>query len=412
VGSRGTGLPSASLPSQASSRRPVSISLSIKHAILRPSTEWNRGSLLRRRLAVAARFNDDGGMIAAGARCESGGGRLLPDGRNRLILGDCLGVATSLPPGSLSFIYLDPPFGTGRRQPFRLGLGRSEPPMQDGADPARWWETWGERLRRIALLLRPGGVLVVHLDSRLAPRVRLGLEGILGAKSFLNEIVWHYRSGGVARDRFPSKHDTLLVHRVGEGHTFHPLKEKRYLAHRAARPGVEEHRDERGWYRFARVDDVWEIPILSAEARERTGYPTQKPEALVTRLLQAFTDPGDLVGDFTCGSGTLPAVAQRLDRAWIGCDIDPRAVVGTCGRLARVLSAELCARWNGAGVASRRTDLERRLMRWRKKPECWGLSAEEVTALSSPDLRGRGFRIERSVEAHKENARTPFGRKR
>ena len=319
---------------------------------------------------------------------------LVAGGRSRIILGDCIDVSSRLPAACQAFIYIDPPFGTGRSQPFRFGLGKRERPFRDHADPDAWWLHWEPRLVALIRVLRPGGILVVHLDPRLAPRVRLALDDRLGRRSFLNEIVWHYRSGGIARDRFPGKHDTLLVYRRGEGHLFHPQIEKRYLAHRLMRNGVEEFRDDRGWYRYATVDDVWQIPFLPADSMERLGYPTQKPEALVERLLLAFTDAGDAVADFTCGSGTLPAVAQRLGRMWIAVDQDPRAIACTAGRIARILSPSLNQLWRRAGIKGRRQDLGERLARLRERPATWGLAEEEIRLLSDEDVTGGAFQIE------------------
>ncbi|MFB3907203.1 MAG: site-specific DNA-methyltransferase [Candidatus Eisenbacteria bacterium] len=299
---------------------------------------------------------------------------------NVLLHAEFLQACESVERGSLALLYVDPPFGTGRAQRFRFGLGRVESPLQDGSNRGKWLECWIPRLERGIEALRPGGILVVHLDPRLAPFVRVSLEERLGPAAFLNEIVWHYRSGGVARDRFAWKHDTLLVWRNGPAHTFHAFREKRYLAHRANRRGVEEHRDRRGWYRYAWADDVWEIPFLPADSSERLGYPMQKPEALAVRLIEAFTDEGDRVADWTCGSGTLAAAAHRSRRAWTVADLDPRAVVCTAGRLVRILSPALATRWRAASVAERKADLSRRLARYRLHPDGWGLAEEERQA--------------------------------
>ncbi len=303
---------------------------------------------------------------------------LLADGRDVLVEGDCLEVARDLvPPGSLALVYADPPFGTGRPQSYRFGMEACEPPFEDRGNPAAWLGYWTPRLEAMVSSLRPGGILVVHLDPRRAPRVRLLLDERLGRPNFLNEIVWHYRSGGVARDRLARQHDTHLVYRTAPGHTFHRTTEKRYLAHRAYRPGVSEDRDARGWFRYARMDDVWEIPFLPADSRERLGYPTQKPEALLARLLDLFTEPGDRIADFACGSGTTAAAASRMMRPWLACDLDPRAVACTAGRIARLRSPELAAAWNAKGIDGRRRDLAERFRRMREDPASWGMSCAE-----------------------------------
>ncbi len=318
-----------------------------------------------------------------------------------LVEGDCGEVAGRMvAPGSAALAYMDPPFGTGRAQPYLFGMGKQERPYPDPADPVRWMEEWTPRIEAVIGTLRPGGILVLHLDPRLAPRARVMLEDppLASRVRFLNEIIWHYRTGGVARDRFAAKHDTLIVYRRdGAKTTFHALTERRYLAHRANRPGVEEHRDGRGWYRYARIDDVWEIPFLPADSRERVGYPTQKPEALVERLVLAFTEVGDLVVDFTCGSGTCPAVAARTARRWIASDLDARAIASTAARLARLRSADLALAWDHAGIEGRRGDLRERIARMRGDPESYGLTPEEAVAAS--------IRIQRAPAAAVEGGR-------
>jgi DNA modification methylase len=316
------------------------------------------------------------------------------DGRDVLLLGDCLSTAHAIPDRSLAFVYLDPPFATGRAQPYRAGLGSRESPLADRGGSGRWWLVWEPRIDAMLRALRPGGIFVLHLDPRTAPHARVALDAKIGPAHFLNEVVWHYRSGGVPRDRFAAKHDTLLVYRNGEGHTFRRLTQKRYLAHRAMRPGVEEFCDEEGWFRHVSMDDVWEIGHIAPDARERLGYPTQKPESLLERLLLAFTIEGDLVADLACGSGTLPAVARRLGRRWVAGDHDPRAIVCTVGRLARGIAPTLSDAWDRAGVDARRNDFAHRLDRWRSAPCEWGLVREEREALDAADARAPGIRIE------------------
>lgn len=169
-------------------------------------------------------------------------------------------------------------------------------------------------------MLRPGGVCFLHLDWRRVHRAKLFLDEIFGAEGFLNEIVWHYATGGIPGKWFARKHDTILFYANGLGHTFHRLKTKKYLAHKMSRRGVPEHRDARGWYRYRYLDDVWEIPWLTQDSKERTGYPTQKPLALLERMLEATTNPGDRVADFCCGSGTTAVAARKLGRRWIAGD--------------------------------------------------------------------------------------------
>ena len=241
---------------------------------------------------------------------------------DRLIRCDAVGLAKELPDGCCDLIYLDPPFGAGRS---RSGLkGRNgrhgvqgEKAYSDPAGMAAWLP---DLLRESRRILRRGGALFLHLDYRQAHNARLRLDDLYGKDNFLNEIIWHYATGGIPRDRFSRKHDTILYYRNGPGHTFHRLKEKKYLKHRMCRSGVEEFQDAGGWYRFRSLDDVWEIPWLTQDAKERTGYPTQKPLALLRRIIESASNPGDRVADFCCGSGTSAVAARSLGRRWIACD--------------------------------------------------------------------------------------------
>jgi len=283
-----------------------------------------------------------------------------------LVRADGLALARALPEGCCDLVYLDPPFGSGvsrrtlKGRGGRFGLGEDVAFADPSPRPLRsvssgpivrglgglgqpvvpeagvaggrvapeggvcpWLAALLEETRRV---LRPGGALFLHLDYRSVHHARLLLDRLFGADNLLNEIIWHYATGGIPARSFARKHDTILYYRNGPGHTFHRLQEVKRLAHRVNRAGVEEHRDERGWYRYRYLDDVWEIPWLTQDAKERTGYPTQKPLALLERILRAATDPGMRVADFCCGSGTTAVAAAALGRRWIACDQSDLAI--------------------------------------------------------------------------------------
>jgi hypothetical protein len=194
-----------------------------------------------------------------------------------------------------------------------------------------------ERLLLLHDLLAPEASLFLHCDYRTAPSLRLLLDEVFGRDRFLGDIVWHYTGGGRARRWFSRKHDRILHYALSDHWTFTldavrvPYKPdsgyaksgivsaagRRYLPHPDGTP----------------VDDVWDIPMINPLARERTGYPTQKPELLLERILLAASRPGDLVADIFCGSGVLPAVAERLGRKWLAADSSPLAVHTTRKRL-------------------------------------------------------------------------------
>jgi site-specific DNA-methyltransferase (adenine-specific)/adenine-specific DNA-methyltransferase len=261
---------------------------------------------------------------------------------NRLILGDAEAAASLLVTGSVDLIYADPPFFTGRRQRHQ-GNGTSfEDVWQDGVDGYLSWlrPLLGEFRRLLALT----GTLYVHLDWHAVHYAKVELDRVFGGDHFVNEVIWHYGLGAArSRSHFLRKHDTLLVYRRGTLPTFNVLRG----AVTPAMAAKYRHRDERGHYMHSRgrryylkggkpLDSVWDIPTLAATSRERLGYPTQKPEALLERVVAASSNPGDLVLDLFCGSGTAPAVAQRFGRRWIAADCSTTAVEVTRSRLRRL----------------------------------------------------------------------------
>jgi site-specific DNA-methyltransferase (adenine-specific) len=265
--------------------------------------------------------------------------------QGRLIHGDAAAVAALLSDGSVDLIYADPPFFTGRRRRHQGNGASFDDAWPDGLDGYLAWlrPLLGEFRR----LLTARGTLYLHLDWHAVHYVKVELDRVFGADHFLNEVVWHYGLGAArSRTHFLRKHDTLLVYRRGARPTFNVLRG----AVTPAMAAKYRHVDERGRYMRSRgrryylkggkpLDTVWQIPTLAATSRERLGYPTQKPEALLERIIAASSNPGDIVLDLFCGSGTTPAVAQRLGRRWIAGDSSRTAVDLTAARLRGILAA-------------------------------------------------------------------------
>jgi len=256
-----------------------------------------------------------------------------------IVLGDNLDVMPSFPDGAFRMIYLDPPFNTGRERTARrlrtvaasdgdrTGFGgrryRSEP-LESSSYRDRFDDYLGflePRLREARRLLDPEGTLYLHLDYREAHYVKLLCDEIYGRDCFLNEIIWAYDYGAKPRRRWPAKHDTILVYvRDPEGYLFDAEEVERepYMA-----PGlVTPEKAARGKL----PTDVWWHTIVPTSGRERTGYPTQKPEGLLRRMVLASSRPGDRVADFFAGSGTLGAVAAATGRRYVLVDANPEAV--------------------------------------------------------------------------------------
>jgi site-specific DNA-methyltransferase (adenine-specific) len=247
-----------------------------------------------------------------------------------LLEGDALQAADCLPSGIFDLIYVDPPFFSGRRRAGRGTIGFSDA----WGDDIDRYEAWLlARLARMRELLAASGSLLVHLDWHAVHTVKVALDRLFGRKQFVNEIIWSYRTGGTSGRWLARKHDTLLFYARSRDYKFRPLRERSYLSHHYGFGNVQIYRDERGPYRWARMRDVWEIPALRGNMPERVDFPTQKPLALLSRIVKMVTDPGDLVGDPMCGSGTTLVAAAQLERRAIGIDICREALELAAARL-------------------------------------------------------------------------------
>jgi len=237
----------------------------------------------------------------------------------------------SLDDGCCDLIYVDPPFLTQRR----LGRAQSPESFEDTwqGGPQGYLDFLAPRLAQCHRLLPTSGTLYVHLDYRVSHHVRVQLESLFGAENFLNEIIWHYRTGGVAKRWFGRKHDTILVYaKARSQHTFHVQRGGRFRTQglnldELGRP-YKNTKSGRLYFDAAGpiLTDVWDVPFLSTVSKERTGWPTQKPLALLERIIRASSNPGDTVADFFAGSGTTLVAARRLGRGVFGCDLSPEAV--------------------------------------------------------------------------------------
>jgi site-specific DNA-methyltransferase (adenine-specific) len=190
------------------------------------------------------------------------------------------------------------------------------------------------RLLEMHRVLRDDGSLYLHIDGTTQAYVKLLLDALFGAENCRNEIVWHYKTGGVSKRWFSRKHDTILFYSKSKRYTFHPQKEKSYLAHKYGFANVEIEQDAQGYFRRAAMRDVWDIPALRGNQPEASGYPTQKPLALYERIIRASSNAGDIVLDPFCGSGTTAVAAERLGRQWLAMDIWDGAYLMLCERMA------------------------------------------------------------------------------
>ena len=281
-----------------------------------------------------------------------------PASPNRVIQGDNLEVIVQFADASFTVVYLDPPFNTGRPQRRQSTTSvRTDGPAvaRDGASPASvpslttrapirgfkgqlyerirgdlmsyddsfddYWGFLEPRLAEAWRLLADDGTLYLHLDYREAHYAKVLLDALFGRDCFLNEIIWAYDYGAKSKNRWPTKHDTILVYvKNPTGYHFDSATVDRepYMA-----PGlVTPEKAERGKL----PTDVWWHTIVSPTGREKTGYPTQKPAGIIRRMLQASSREGDWVLDFFAGSGTTAAVAAALGRRFVVVDSSDEAI--------------------------------------------------------------------------------------
>jgi site-specific DNA-methyltransferase (adenine-specific) len=262
----------------------------------------------------------------------------LPE-TDQILLGENLELLPSLGDGSFQLVYIDPPFNTGHTQ-VRKTL--AVVPDQDGERTGfqgRRYRTrllaessyrdafddylgfLAPRLEHAHRLLNAEGTLYFHIDYREAHHCKLLLDEIFGRECFLNELIWAYDYGARAKRRWPAKHDTILVYVKDPANYFFDSAEvdrEPYMA-----PGlVSAEKVARGKL----PTDVWWHTIVPTNGDEKTGYPTQKPEGIVRRIVHASSRPGDWCLDFFAGSGTLGAVAAKLGRRYVLIDSNPEAV--------------------------------------------------------------------------------------
>ncbi len=284
--------------------------------------------------------------------------------KNRLIWGDNKYIMSSLLEefaGKIDLIYIDPPFATGADFSYKLNVGDAEVVKEPSMiEEIAYRDTWGkgmdsflqmmyERLYIMKDLLSERGSIYVHLDWHVCHYIKLIMDDIFGKENFVNEIIWEYRTGGIPEKGFAKKHDILFFYSKNNSFVFNTLKEKTYIPTLANRTFAKEELgakiDNEGctvcglkgqWYKFSVMRDVWNITPLFRNSKERVGFPTQKPEALLERIIKASSNEVDLVADLFCGSGTTGAVAEKLGRRWIMADLSRFAIQTTRKRLLQI----------------------------------------------------------------------------
>ena len=256
---------------------------------------------------------------------------------NQLILGDNLEVMKTLPSESIDLIYIDPPFFSNRNYAIV---------WNDKGEIASFKDIWSggietyinwlfPRVEEMYRLLKPTGSFYLHCDWHADAYIRVHiLDKIFGKENFRNEIIWYYKTGGASKKHYSRKHDNIFFYSKNKNYKFY--------ADRVKIPRTEKSLKRAKNPKGARItsnnkikysEDIFEIQALNPMAKERIGYPTQKPEKLLERIIKASSNEGDTVADFFLGGGTTIVVADKLRRNWIGVDSSVAAIKVTENRL-------------------------------------------------------------------------------
>ena len=229
---------------------------------------------------------------------------------NKLYCMDNLELLKTLPSESIDLIYCDVLYNTGKKfKDYDDNLGTPQ-------EAIGWYEP---RLIEMKRVLKNTGSIYLQCDCRLVHYLKIEMDNILGMNNFRNEIIWKYGLGGSGNREFAKKHDNILFYSKSKEYVFNLQYE---TATSNKMKGC-----------LKKMTSVWDIPNINNMAKERTGYNTQKPKELLERIIKASSNEGDIVADFFMGSGTTCVVAKELGRKYIGCDINPRAIEITNGRL-------------------------------------------------------------------------------
>jgi site-specific DNA-methyltransferase (adenine-specific) len=265
---------------------------------------------------------------------------------NKLILGDNLEILKSIESDTIDLIYLDPPFFSNRNYEVIWGDEGEVRSFQDGwSGGIDHYITWlKERVEQMHRILKPTGSIFLHCDWHANAHIRVNiLDRVFGENNFINEIVWSYKTGGASKRMFARKHDVIYFYSKSKHYLFNPQKEKSYMMYKYGFKKSDFQIDKETGLQYSMVysRDVLEIPSVGSATSERIGYPTQKPEALLERIIKCATNEGDIVLDPFVGGGTTIAVADKLKRKWIGIDQSVQAVKVTELRLHKLNDGNL-----------------------------------------------------------------------
>lgn len=284
-------------------------------------------------------------------------GEIKDDWINKIFWGDNLQVMSHMLReyrGKIDLIYIDPPFDSKADYKKTINLkGKKVNNDNNSFEEKQYGDIWTndeylqfiyERIVLLRELLSDKGSFYIHCDWHKSHHLRMLCDEVFGSNNFVNEIIWSYKTAAGGKNEFNKQHDNIFLYTKSENRVFNEQKEKSYTKAKGRKAGIvnygaadtEFFEDEDGVYRWSSMRDVWDIPYINSQAAERLQYPTQKPEALIERIINTSSNPGDIVFDCFMGSGTTQAVAMKLGRKFIGADINLGAIQTTTKRLINV----------------------------------------------------------------------------
>lgn len=291
-----------------------------------------------------------------------------------VINGDCLIALKSIEDMSIDLVYLDPPFFTQKDQKLTDSLGQEYTFSDTWKSRADYLSFIESRLIEIKRVLKETGTIFLHCDSSASHYLKILLDKIFGEDNFQSEIIWTYKRWSNSKKGLLQGHQNIFFYSKTKNYKFNTLycdyspttNLDQILQERVRNiKGKSSYkRDKNGDIVLSRekqgvpLSDVWEIPFLNPKAKERTGYPTQKPIELLERLIKICTDEGDVVLDPFCGSGTTLVAAKLLGRQYIGIDISPVAVALTESRLNSPIKTESLLLKRGVKAYRTKTEIE------------------------------------------------------
>ena len=235
-----------------------------------------------------------------------------------LLHGDCLEAMKKLPNNCIDLCYADPPFFTQSKRKSRVTE------FNDKWASLEEYVCWiKDRVKEIYRLLINTGSFYFHCDWHAGHYLKIMCDKVFGYDNFQNEIIWAYKTGGATKRRWNRKHDTIFLYTKSDKYTFNLERERIYYK----KSFFTTKKDEQGrWYLDALPVDTWQIPSVINVSKERTDYPTQKPEVLLEKIIKASSNENDLVLDPVCGSGTTGVACKKLNRNFIGIDSNLEAI--------------------------------------------------------------------------------------